>query len=174
MGVALFVSACFSCNEKEGGGGKQKEMMEANRQVMHAIETGDTATLHKYIAADATDHGAGPNGSDVKGQDIINMLAQVHTSIDNLKIEVIQEAANDDHIFCLSRMTGTTNKPLWGMPANHKVDSKSVDVVKVSDMKMVDHWAYYDMAEMMQMMNQQQPAGMADTSKMPMTDTSRH
>jgi hypothetical protein len=38
------------------------------------------------------------------------------------------------------------------MPANFKIDSKSVDVIRVDNMKMKDHWAYMDPAEMMKMM----------------------
>ncbi|MCW3111064.1 MAG: SnoaL-like polyketide cyclase [Segetibacter sp.] len=158
------VIALFACNGKGGNDNdKQKELLDANRQVQRAIETGDTVILHKYIADDAIDHGGGPNGADAKGEEIVKMLAGVHNDIDNLKFETIQEAANDDHIFSMVRMTGTTNKAVWGMPAHYKIDSKSVDVIKVRDNKMVDHWAFVDPAEMMKMIN---PGGVhpADTS----------
>jgi hypothetical protein len=49
-------------------------------------------------------------------------------------------------------MTGTTNKPVWGMPAGHKMDGRSIDVIKVSNGKMTDHWTYMEMAELMKMM----------------------
>jgi predicted ester cyclase len=81
----------------------------------------------------------------------------VHKDIDNLKFEVIEDAASDDHIFALVHMTGTTNKPVWGMPANHKIDSRSVDVIKVKDGKMSDHWGFYSMSEMMKMMGGGKP-----------------
>jgi predicted ester cyclase len=173
--LATIVFACMSCNDKagtetttNGPTGKQKEMIDANRQVQHAIETGDTAILAKYIGDDAVDHAGGPNGSDLKGPEIRKMLGSIHNDIDNLKIEVQQEAANDDHIFCLSTMTGTTNKAVWGMPKGHKMNSKSVDVIKVKDGKMVDHWGFYEMAEMMAMMNSAKPA---DGTTMPAADT---
>lgn len=159
--LLLMLGVLVSCNDKAGDntatGGDPKEMLEANRAVQKAIETGDTATLQKYIADDATDHGGGPNGADLKGDDIITMLASVHNDIDNLKFDVMQEAANDDHVFSLVHMTGTTNKPVWGMPANFKVDSKSIDLVKIKDGKMVDHWGFFDMNEMMKMMQMAPP-----------------
>ena len=174
----LMLSTFSACEQKSEGnenddakGGVSKEMFESNRAVMRAIETGDSITLRKYITADAVDHGAGEKGEDLKGDAIIRQLTDIHNHIDGLKMEVIEEAANDDHIFTLVRLTGTTNKPYWGMPAGFKMDSKSVDVVKVKDGKMTDHWGYYDMAEMMAMMNGGQgappppPPPVQDTTK---------
>ena len=172
--LLLMLSAFISCESKteekeddDDKGGSKKEMFEGNRAVLHAIETGDSVTLRKYITADAVDHAAGQKGEDLKGDEIIRQLADVHNHIDGLKMEVIEEAANDDHIFTLVRMTGTTNKPFWGMPANHKMDSKSVDVIRVKDGKMMDHWGYFDMAEMMAMMNggNTPPPAATDTTK---------
>lgn len=132
---------------------KQKAMLEANRRVQKAIETGDIATLRQYISTDAIDHGGGANGSDMKGEDIINSLANVHNDIDNLKFEIIADAANGEYIFALVHMTGTTKNPVWGMPAGFNIDSKSVDVIRVENMKMVDHWNFMSPEEMMKMMN---------------------
>lgn len=146
-------------DDKGGSNNNQEELLKANREVMHAIETGDTAVLHKYIADDATDHGGDPKThGDMKGQDIINMLANMHKDIDGLKIDIMQEAANNDHIFTYSRMTGTTNKPVWGMPAKTKMDMTSVDMVKVTNHKMTDHWTFMDPNEMMKMMGGGAPA----------------
>jgi predicted SnoaL-like aldol condensation-catalyzing enzyme len=127
-------------------------MLESNRKVLKAIETGDSATIRQYISEDATDHGAGENGADMKGADIIKMLTDVHNHIDNLKFEVVQEAANGDHLFCLARMTGKVKDPVWGMPAGMQADMTSVDVIRVKDGKMVDHWNYVSPADMMKMM----------------------
>jgi predicted ester cyclase len=168
--LLLMLMVFISCNNEKAadtttattgsnGESKQKEMLEANRKVQRAMETGDSATIRRYISADAIDHGGGPNGTDLKGEDVIRMLSTVGQHIDNLKFEVIQEAANDDHVFCLVRMTGTTNKEVWGMPKGHKMDSKSVDVIRVKDGKMVEHWAYFDMAEMSKMMGGGQASG---------------
>lgn len=157
LGLSAVVIALPACNDKGGNNADNNAnlhsaMLQANRNVQKAIETGNVDTLRKYISTDAVDHGGGPNGSDVKGEEIIKQLSSVHNDINNLKFETISEAANDEYIFALGRMTGTTNKPVWGMPANFKVDNKSVDVIRVKDMKMVDHWTFVDPAEMMKMM----------------------
>lgn len=157
IGLSAMAVVLFACNDKGTGTESNntdmhKDMLDANRAVLKAIETGDSATLHKYIADDAVDHGAGENGADVKGPDIVKALLEAHTNIENLKIEVLQDAANNDHVFSLTHMTGTVVKPIWGMPAGMKIDSKSVDLVKVKDTKMIEHWGFMDPAEMMKMM----------------------
>jgi hypothetical protein len=131
---------------------RSAEMFRINREVTRAIETGDAETLRKHIGTDGVDHGGGPNGTDLKGEELIKSLASVHNDIDNMKMEILQEATNGEYLFTLSHLSGTTNKPVWGMPANFKIDSKSVDVIRVDNMKMKDHWAYMDPAEMMKMM----------------------
>ena len=127
-------------------------LLRTNREVSHAIETGDVEVLRKHLGTNSVDHGSGPNGTDIAGEDLIKQLAAVHNDIDNMKMEILQEATNVEYVFTLVHLTGTTNKPVWGMPANFKIDSKSVDVVRVDNMKMKDHWSYMDPAEMMKMM----------------------
>jgi predicted ester cyclase len=162
--LLIVLTGLFSCDmktevkEDDDHHTAQKEMLESNRAVQRAIETGDSATLRKYMADDAVDHGGAPDGGDLKGEEIVRTLSSIHNDIDNLKFETIQEAANDDHVFALVHVTGTTNKAVWGMPAGFKMDSKSVDVIKVKDGKMVDHWSYFDMKEMMAMMGGVKPA----------------
>lgn len=130
----------------------REEMFGVARQVYNGMETGDSVLLAKYISDDAIDHGGGPDGGDIRGRQIISMLTDVHNHIDNLKMSVEQQAANDDHVFVWIRMTGKTNKPVWGMPANHDIDTRSVDILKVKDGKATEHWGFIDQAEMMKMM----------------------
>ena len=163
-----FIIMFVACNDKGADNtttttdkGAGNDMLATTHEVYRAIETGDSATLSKHISADAVDHGGGPNGEDVKGAEVIRMLANFHKDIDNLKVEVIEEAASDDHIFAVVRMTGTTNKAVWGMPKGHNMDNKSIDLIKVKDGKMVDHWAYFEMAEVMKMMGGAKPESSA-------------
>lgn len=128
-----------------------------NRRVMKAIETGDAATIDSLIANDAVDH-QGPNGMDIKGGDSVkHMLSEMHNHVKDLKFDVIADAANGDYIFSLSHMTGTTSDASWGMPAGTKMDEKGVDVIKVKDGKMVEHWGFVDPNEMMKHMKDMPP-----------------
>src|SRR5690349_16758864 len=112
----------------------------SNKKVYKAFETGDRAVLDSFISNDAVDH-AGPNGTTMSGDSVKNMLADMHNHVKDLNINIITAAANDDYIFTYTEFTGTTVDSTWGMPAGSKIDEKSVDLVRVKDGKMVEHWA---------------------------------
>ena len=112
--------------------------------------------LKDLITADAIDHNGSPTGEDIKGGDsIIAMLGQIHSSFQpGLKFNIISQAVDGDYLFTLSEMIGTTSaNPGMGMPANTKMDSKSVDVVKLKDGKAAEHWSFMSPADMMKMMS---------------------
>ena len=125
---------------------------KTNSQIIYrAIETGDVSHLDSAIDKDFIDH-AGEHG-DVKGIDSLKkMFAQMHDEINDLNIEEIANATDGDYNIALIRMTGTTAKPMMGMPAGTKLDMKSVEVVKVKDGKATEHWGYMDPKDMMKMM----------------------
>jgi len=143
--LCFFSLISFSQNEKT---------LAKNKEVYKAIETGDVSKIKDYIDKEAVDHGGGPNGQDVKGGDsILSMIGGIHNSFTDLKMEVIAEAMNGDYLLTLVRLTGTTTaNPGMGLPPNKKMDSKSVDVVKIKDGKATEHWQFVDPKEMMEMM----------------------
>ena len=140
-----------------GGTSKADEYLAKNRIVYKAIETGDAAALDSLIASNAVDH-QGPNGVDIKGNDSVkHMLADIHNHLKDAKFEVLESATNGDYIFTLARVSGTTADSTWGMPPGTKMDEKGVDIVKIKDGKMVEHWGYVDAAKMMKRMNEPAP-----------------
>lgn len=113
------------------------------------------------------DHG-GPEGREIKGSDsILAMLGSMHSRFADFNIDIIADAASGDYLFTLSRLTGiTTANPGMGMPPNKKIDSKSVDVVKVKDGKAIEHWSFIDPKEMMAMMPLEKGMLPVDTTKL--------
>ena len=156
----LLLSSCTDSTKTSTGttGTSQADdNLAKNRKVYSAIETGDAATLDSLIASDAVDH-QGPNGTDIKGTDSVkHMLAEIHNHLKDAKFEVLEAATNDDYIFTLVRMSGTAADSAWGMKPGTKMDEKSVDVVKIKDGKMVEHWGFMDPAVMMKQMSEMPP-----------------
>lgn len=125
--------------------------LASNQKVYKAFETGDKAVLDSFIANDAVDH-AGPNGTTISGDSVINMLADMHNHVKDFKINIITSASNGDYIFTYTETTGTAADSTLGMPVGTKFDQKSVDLVKVKDGKMQEHWDFADPNEMMKQM----------------------
>ena len=162
------ILVCFliSCKDGSGSNSQNEKNLANNREIYKAIETGDVSKIKDYIDKDAVDHG-GPDGQEIKGGDsILAMIGSIHNSFTDLKMEIIADATSGDYVFTLSRLTGTTTaNPGMGMPPNKKMDSKSVDVVKVKDGKAIEHWSFIDPKDMMEMMPMEK--GMpVDTTKL--------
>ncbi len=160
MKKLIFAAAvlCFFASCKDSGttgttdNSPNEKNLVNNKKVYKAIETGDAATLDSLIASDAVDH-QGPNGMDIKGKDSVrHMLADMHNHVKDFKLEIIADAANGDYIFTLANISGTMNDASMGMPAGSKMDEKGVDVIKLKDGKMVEHWGFVDPAAMMKHM----------------------
>ena len=135
---------------------------EKNREhmasVYRGIESGDVSKMDEFVADDVVDHYGMP--AEIKGRDSVKkMLADMHNHFSNLQMDIIAEAtsANDEYHFTLVRMTGTTTDDKMGMPANTAVDQVSVDVVKIKDGKVTDHWGFEDPKMMMKMMGGMPP-----------------
>lgn len=164
--LCFFISCKDSATTDTAASSDNAKNIENNNKVMKAIETGDSAVINNLIASDAVDH-MGPMG-DMKGTDSVrHMLIDMHNHVKDFKMDIIKTAAVDDYIFTLSNMSGTMADGSWGMPAGSKMDDKGVDVVRIKDGKMVEHWGFVDPAAMMKHMQSMPPMdNKMDSSKM--------
>jgi hypothetical protein len=70
---------------------------------------------------------------------ILNMYADFHNHIKDLKVDILADAANEDYVVALARVTGTATDAMMG-GAGTKIDEKGVDVTRYKDGKMAEHW----------------------------------
>ncbi|HYC40674.1 MAG TPA: ester cyclase [Chitinophagaceae bacterium] len=146
-GILLFVFACQ--NREAGTSTSESEAINAkSRAVYKAIETGDVSGLDSIIDKDVVDHDMG----GIRGLDSVKkMLSDIHTHFDDLKFDIIAQANNGDYHFTLLTFNGTPKDNFMGMEAGRRVSMKAVDVVRIKNGKMVEHWGFTDNAEMMKM-----------------------
>ncbi|MEP6616398.1 MAG: ester cyclase [Ginsengibacter sp.] len=150
-----FISVCFSsCNDTssttattsnvESDAAKNKAN---SNEVYKAMETGDVSKMDSILDKDVIDHEGNLQGIDT----LKKMIANMHNSIKDLKVETLANATDGDYNFAYIRTTGTTVDASMGMPAGTKLDMKSVDVVKMKNGMAVEHWGFSDRNEMMEM-----------------------
>lgn len=144
----LFLSSCNS--DKSGSTGTSsmtQKNLDASHTVIKAFDTGDVNGIDSAVASDFVDH---TDMGDKNRDGLKAMIKMVHENNDNTKTEIIKELADDDYVFSLLRFTGTSKGKM--RPAG-PYDMRSIGVVKFKDGKVVEHWAYMEMAEMMKMMH---------------------
>jgi len=140
----------------------EQQNLEKNRSVYKAIENGDSATIKNLIADDAVDHQT-PTGQELNGGDkIVHMLTDMHNHVKDLNFDIVTDAARGDFVFTMVKVKGTMTDNTMGMPAGTKMDNQQVDVIKIKDGRMVDHWGFLDWQDVMKMA----PPPMDSTGKM--------
>jgi steroid delta-isomerase-like uncharacterized protein len=151
--LVWIIAVCFvACNNETKTAADSAAVVEkkpvgpGNKDVYEVINTGNWSKLDSLIAKDGIDHT--PMG-DLHGLDSIkSMLMQIRNAYPDIKIEAIDEAAQGDLIFTRYRYTGTNTGAMNGMPAtNKKVTMTGIDVVKLKDGKLYEHWDYSDNLE---------------------------
>ena len=117
-----------------------------NKDVYEVFNTGNFAKLDSIIAKDGIDH---TSMGDIHGLDSIKAsIKGFREAFPDIKMEAMEEAIQGDMIFTRCHFTGTNTGMMNGMPAtNKKVDMIGVDVVKVKDGKLYEHWGYNDNLE---------------------------
>jgi predicted SnoaL-like aldol condensation-catalyzing enzyme len=155
-----------SCNDGTTiAGSSDDNHAERNRQITRevykAINTGDVSNIDTFWTDDVIDHNAAADGSDVVGKDSVkHYLSQIHTYFDNFNIDVLSEASSSDgnYHFAMVRMKGKAKANPWGMPVGMEMDDTSVDVLKLRDGKVAEHWGFLSWEDINQMMGQMQGA----------------
>ena len=134
--------------------GKQQAALNTQRSlsVYRGIESGDLSAMDEFVSPDIVDHGG---MADIKGlENVKKMLGDIRNHFTNLKFTLISDGLSADGMyhFALIRMTGTSKDASMGMPANTPFDRLGVDVVRLQNGKVVEHWGFDDTRDAMKMM----------------------
>ena len=161
---------CMSCNNEsksttetsDSTSSQAQKNLAASHVVNKAFETGDASGIDSVVAEDFLDH-TGDHG-DVRGRDSLKkMINMVHTTFKDMKMELTREMANDDYVYSQMRFTGTGDGKM--MPPG-PYDMHVIEVVRFKDGKIVEHWEYMDMQDMMKMQQDMMKTKPADSTKM--------
>lgn len=145
--LGLFVS----CNDtsKTTVSSTTTKNLEASRTISRAFQTGDVSAIDSVVASDFVDH---TDRGDMGRDSLKAMVVMVHRDFPDMKTEVIKEFADDDHVATVVRYTGTS-KGEMGMPVG-PYDMHAIHLIRLKDGKIVEHWEYMEMRDMVKMMAQ--------------------
>jgi ketosteroid isomerase-like protein len=127
---------------------------EHSRAVYRGIESGDMSAMDDFVATDVVDHNAGP-GRELHSLDSVKkMLGDIHNHFTDLKVDVVAEgtSSDGDYHFALVKMKGKAKDAAMGMQPGQPFEETAVDVVRMENGKIKEHWRFMDANEMMNMM----------------------
>ncbi|MEO5682347.1 MAG: ester cyclase [Chitinophagaceae bacterium] len=119
--------------------------LDAMHVVNKAFETGDTGGIDSVVADNFVDH----TDKGLMNRDSLKVMIKMMAADKTMKMVTIKELADDEYVFALMRYTGTGDGVM--MPPG-PYDMQSMEVVKFSNGKAVEHWAYMEMGEVAKMM----------------------
>ena len=148
---------CISCNDDktatDSNDAQAQKNIEASHVVNRAFETGEVSGLDSVISDDFVDH---TDRGDIKGRDSLKaMVVLTRRTNKDMKMEIIKELADNDYVFSWMHFTGTHDGSM--MPAG-TYDMRAIEVVRLNNGKIVEHWEFMEPREMMKMMSQMQGA----------------
>jgi predicted ester cyclase len=118
--------------------------------VMHRIfaegfATGDSAIVDELCGPDLVEHqfglaGAGPAAI----QHVKDAIRDVHGTIPDLSFTIEDAVERGDTIWVRVRVRGTATGPFFGPPSGRPVDITVVDIARVVDGRIVEHWGVPD------------------------------
>lgn len=108
---------------------------------------GELDGLDAVVAPDIIEHQDGST-SGIDG--LRALITELRTSFPDLHLEIQDTATSGDTAWFRVRSTGTNDGPLWGRPPTGRpFDITVIDIIRVADGRMVEHWGVADRLAML-------------------------
>jgi len=107
--------------------------------------TGETAVVDELCAADLVEHqfglaGAGPEAI----RHVKEAIRDVHAATPDISFTIEDAVERGDTIWVRVRAQGTATGPFFGPPSGRPVDITVIDIARIVDGRIVEHWGVPD------------------------------
>jgi predicted ester cyclase len=107
--------------------------------------TGDGAVVDEVCAPDVVEHQFGLAGSGAAAiAHLKAAIADVHRAVPDMSFTIEDSVTRGDTVWARVRGRGTATGPFFGPPSGHAVDITVIDVARVVDGRIVEHWGVPD------------------------------
>jgi predicted ester cyclase len=115
------------------------------RMFEEGFATGDTAVVDELCAADLVEHQFGLAGTGTDAiQHVKDAIRDVHAATPDISFAIEDAVERGDTIWVRVRARGTATGPFFGPPSGRPVDITVVDIARVVDGRIVEHWGVPD------------------------------
>lgn len=107
--------------------------------------TGQDAIVDELCSPDLVEHQFGLAGTGAEAiRNVKAAIRQVHAAIPDMSATIVDAVQSGDTIWVRVRVTGTATGPFFGPPSGRPVDITVIDVARIADGRIVEHWGVPD------------------------------
>ena len=115
------------------------------RMFDEGFATGGTAVVDELCAADLVEHQFGMAGVGADAiQHVKDAIRQVHAATPDMSFTIEDSVEHGDIIWVRVRARGTATGPFFGPPSGRPVDITVIDIARIVDGRIVEHWGVPD------------------------------
>lgn len=116
-----------------------------HRMFDEGFATGETAIVDELCAPDLVEHQFGLQGTGAVALDRVKAaIRDVHAMAPDLRFQIEDSARSGDVVWVRVHATGTATGPFFGPPSNRSLDFTVVDIARIVDGRIVEHWGVPD------------------------------
>ncbi len=115
------------------------------RMFDEGFSTGDGAVVDELCSPELVEHQFGIAGAGVEAiQHVKDAMRDVHGAMPDIRFTIEDAVESGDTIWVRVRARGTATGPFFGAPSDRPVDFTVIDVARIVDRRIVEHWGVPD------------------------------
>ncbi len=127
------------------------------RRAYDAINRNDLDALEEMVDSDITDHDPAPGqGPGLEG--VKQYFSSLHAAFPDVHMDVEDMIAEGEKVVARVSVSGTHQGEFLGIePTGNRVTIKGIDILRITDGKVVEHWGNFDDLGMLQQLGVVEP-----------------
>ncbi len=124
---------------------RSRALVVMQRMFDEGFATGDGAVVDELCSPDLVEHQFGLAGAGADAvQHVKDAIRDVHGTIPDIAFTIEDAVESGDTIWVRVRGRGTATGPFFGPPSGRPVDFTVVDIARIVDDRIVEHWGVPD------------------------------
>jgi len=120
------------------------------RMLLEGFATGRTEVVDELCSPDLIEHQFGLSGTGAEAiAKVKKGIVDVHAAMPDLRFSIEDWAHRDDIIWVRAEASGTNTGPFLGPPTGLPVRFTVIDIARVVDGRIVEHWGVPDRFELL-------------------------
>ncbi|HZG95670.1 MAG TPA: ester cyclase [Mycobacteriales bacterium] len=125
--------------------GTESAATTAMRRMFEAFSTGDDSVVDELCSPDLVEHQFGMAGAGAAAIEHVKAAVRdLHRAVPDMSFTIEDSVEAGDKVWMRVRGRGTATGPFFGPPSGRPVDVTVLDVARVVDGRIVEHWGVPD------------------------------